>query len=40
MPHIGPFGLPDLIALIGFIGVCYLAVKFGQWLGFGHKRQG
>jgi len=25
-------GLPDIIAAVGFVGVCYLAVKFGQWL--------
>ena len=21
-----------VIALVGFIGICYLAIKFGQWL--------
>jgi hypothetical protein len=26
------FGLPDAIALVGFVGIGYLAVKFGQWL--------
>ena len=25
-------GVPDVIALVGFAGVCYLAVKLGQWL--------
>jgi hypothetical protein len=26
------FGLPDAIAAVGFVGICYLAVKFSQWL--------
>jgi hypothetical protein len=25
-------GVPEVIALIGFVGICYLAIKFGQWL--------
>jgi hypothetical protein len=29
MPQIG---LPDVIALVGLLGICYLAIKFGQWL--------
>jgi hypothetical protein len=26
------FGLPDVIAAVGLVGICYLAVKFGQRL--------
>jgi hypothetical protein len=29
MPQIG---LPDVIAFVGFLGICYLAIKLGQWL--------
>jgi len=25
-------GVPDVIALVGFVGIAYLAVKFGQYL--------
>jgi hypothetical protein len=27
-----PIGVPDLFALVYFVGIAYLAVKAGQWL--------
>jgi len=32
-------GVPDVIAVAGFVGICYLAVKLGQWLRGDHKGQ-
>jgi hypothetical protein len=29
-----PYGISvvEVIAAVGFVGICYLAIKFGQWL--------
>jgi hypothetical protein len=25
-------GIPDVIAVVGLVGIAYLAIRFGQWL--------